>query len=151
MFGCFACVSSQQSGVLLIGGSQEQICVSGVFDVKPSQLPLETGSADYQLLCFSISIFFFPDLDSTSSFGLVKKTCLASPPLPPLAIRPSAEPANHILHSGVGGNDGSEAPVAVMTHYGGGIIIGGAFCSRPLAATSPSGAAAFILPRRDCN
>lgn len=72
--------SRHRGAALLIGGvgSLEQICVSGVFDLKPSQLWWRWGEeADYRLLCFSNS--FPPHFPShSSSFG-PRKTHPAPP------------------------------------------------------------------------
>lgn len=151
--------SRHRGAAPLIGGvgSREQICGSGVFDLKPSQQRFGGGGggvgADYRLLCFSNS--FFPFFLPFLLFRPLKNSPRAAFfSLPSLRSR----------HSSVGGTRNksdrarwgwwerrAESPAAVMTHYGGCIIIVGAFCSRPLAAPSPSGPAAFILPRRDCN
>lgn len=101
----------------------------------------------------SYLIFFHPIYSCYSFAPLKNSSCGSFSPhlaffcVP--AIRLSAEPANPIMHGGVGGNDGAEAPVGVMTHYGGGIIFVGMF--PPPRRCVPSGPAAFILPRRDCN
>lgn len=154
-----------RGAALLIGvaGSLEQICVSGAFDLKPSQLPLRGErrggvrvvvgrGADYRLLCFSNSFFFH-------FFRLIH------PPLlpPEKLVLPPPSAFLRSRHSSVGGARKSHhARRGWWERLGRGSRRCDDSLRRrhynrrhllfpPPRRCVPSGPVAFILPRRDCN